>query len=403
MKKDNPKTDLIKKYKKRIQKFVSLDPQTGVYNFRFFEHHFEKEFETSSLTNQPLSIIIIDIDYLKSVNDAYGFTMGDNVLRQLADLIKTEIRTSDQITRFGGDEFIVIMAFTNFSRAQNIAENIIDKVRSHTFGDEKTKIKITVSIGLSTYPKEGIKTSKQFINNAESALSQAKEYGGNNIYIFPYKVIRDENGNKHEIVEVLNNKKKPKISFKNKKALIEFVHALAKTVKAKDQYTEEHSDLMAKVAVEMAKDLKLSETQIETVRLGALLHDLGKIGINESILLKPGKLDEKEFEIVKQHPQIGAEIVRTVHALKDAIPLILYHHERYDGSGYLKGLKGEEIPVGARIIGIADVYQALRSDRPYRKAYTKDEALKIIKEGAGKEFDPHIVDIFLKLAKSKYI
>ncbi|MCK4463687.1 MAG: HD-GYP domain-containing protein [Candidatus Omnitrophica bacterium] len=199
---------------------------------------------------------------------------------------------------------------------------------------------------------------------------------------------------------MVTNNEKHKINFKDKRTLMEFVHALAKAVKAKDKYTENHSEMMSRIAVDLAKCLNLPESEVETVRLGAMLHDLGKIGIKESILLKPGKLTKEEYKMIKQHPQIGAEIVRTVHALKNAIPLILYHHERYDGTGYLEGLKGEEIPIGARIIGIADVYHALRSDRPYRKAYSKEKALEIIKEGADKQFDPKIVDIFLDLAKN---
>ncbi|GAF68461.1 unnamed protein product [marine sediment metagenome] len=200
-----------------------------------------------------------------------------------------------------------------------------------------------------------------------------------------------------------NNSEEHKISFKDKRTLMELVHALAKTVKAKDRYTQKHSELMSRVAVELAKALRLESSEIETVRLGALLHDLGKIGIDESILLKPGKLTSKEYEMIKQHPRIGAEIIQTVHTLKDVIPLIRFHHERYDGTGYLKGLKGKEIPIGARIIGIADVYQALRSDRPYRKAYSKKEALEIIKEGAGKQFDPVMVEIFLKIAQNSLL
>ena len=184
---------------------------------------------------------------------------------------------------------------------------------------------------------------------------------------------------------------------------MELVHALAKTVKAKDRYTQKHSELMSRVAVELAKALRLEKSEIETVRVGALLHDLGKIGIDESILLKPGKLTSEEYEMTKQHPRIGAEIIQTVHTLKNVIPLILFHHERYDGTGYLKGLKGKEIPIGARIIGIADVYQALCSDRPYRKAYSKKEALEIIKDGAGKQFDPVIVEIFLKVAQNSLL
>jgi len=398
------KRNIIRKYRKKIERFVSLDPKTGTFNFRYFEHNFYKEFEFAKNNSNPLSLMIIDIDYFKSVNDAYGFVSGDKVLRQLADLIKTEIRSTDTIIRYGGEEFAIVMPDTNFPRAHNIAENIINKVSGETFGDYKAKIKITVSIGLCSYPKEDVSTSKDIITKAEQALSLSKEKGGNNVYVFPYKIIRDENGKKHEIIELsVENKKEQKLTFKDKKSLMEFVNALANTVKAKDYYTQEHSELMSKVAVELARRLGMPDAEIETIKLGAMLHDLGKIGINESILLKPGKLTNEEYELVKQHPQIGAEIVRTVHALKDTLPLILYHHERFDGSGYLKGLKAEEIPIGARIIGIADVYQALRSDRPYRKSYSKEEALEIIKEGSGKQFDPKLVDALLELAKNKYV
>lgn len=401
LKKGRSKTEKFRKFKEKLDKFVSTDPLTGVYNFRFFEHHFEKYFENAKLESRPFSLMMVDIDYLKSINDIYGFVMGDKILRQLADLLKTEVRLKDLVIRYGGEEFAVIMPNTNSMGADNIAENILNKVNIETFGDKKTKIKITVSIGLCSCPKEGIVSAKQVITNAEKAMSLSKERGGNDLSVFPYK--EDEKEKRELKSEIEEQKKQIKEGSRSKKSLIEFVQALANTVKAKDQYTQEHSKLMSKVAVEIAKQLNLPEIEIERIRLGSVLHDLGKIGISEAILLKPGKLTKEEFELVKQHPQIGAEIVRTVHALRDVIPLILHHHEKYDGSGYLKGLKGEEIPLGARIIGIADVYQALRSDRPYRKAYSKKKALHIIKEGSGKEFDPKIVNIFLKIAKNKYI
>jgi len=403
MKKKVPE-DIIGRYKRRMRKFLSFDPKTGIYNFRYFEHHFNEKFNEAQEKGLSISLIIIDIDYFKSVNDTYGFVMGDHVLRQLADLLKNELRPADLICRFGGEEFVVIMPATNFPRARNIAENIIDKVSDATFGDKRTKIKLTVSIGFYSYPDGSVKTSTQFINMAEKALSMSKENGGNNAFIFPYRV-KEKSGRKEtNVIDLpIEHRDNHKILFKNKKVLMEFVHALANTVKAKDEYTQEHSELMSKVAVEIAKHLGLSESEVETVRLGAMLHDLGKIGINELILLKRGKLTNEEYEIVKQHPQIGAEIVRTVHALKDVIPLILYHHERFDGSGYLAGLKEEEIPIGARIIGIADVYQALRSDRPYRKAFSKDKAIEIIQIGSKKQFDPKIVKSFLELVKKGVI
>jgi HD-GYP domain-containing protein (c-di-GMP phosphodiesterase class II) len=142
---------------------------------------------------------------------------------------------------------------------------------------------------------------------------------------------------------------------------------------------------------------------MEDLKHAAMLHDLGKIGIPDEILLKKGKLTDSEYDIIRKHPQIGAEIIRHIHFLKDVAPIVLYHHERFDGFGYCSGLKGKEIPLGARIIAIADVYQALTSDRPYRKAYSKEEALKIITEGSGTQFDPEIVKVFFEIIEAKEV
>ena len=147
--------------------------------------------------------------------------------------------------------------------------------------------------------------------------------------------------------------------------------------------------------------MNLPAEEMENIRQASMLHDLGKIGISDKILLKRSKLTKKEFEEIKKHPQIAADIIRPIQFMHDIIPLILYHHERWDGKGYPAGLKGEEIPIGARIIAISDVYQALTSNRPYRKAYSKKEAMNIIKKGAGTQFDPRIVDTFLKIVKKE--
>ncbi len=178
---------------------------------------------------------------------------------------------------------------------------------------------------------------------------------------------------------------------------MESVFAFAKTLEVKDHATGSHVERTVQFATEIAKALQLSGDEIENIRQAAILHDLGKIGISEKILLKKGKLTPKEFTEIKKHPQIGADIVRPIHFLRGVIPVMLYHHERWDGKGYPNGLKGDEIPVGARIVAVADVYEALVSDRPYRKAFSKREALDIIKAGAGSQFDPDIVTIFLSV------
>jgi len=145
----------------------------------------------------------------------------------------------------------------------------------------------------------------------------------------------------------------------------------------------------------------LSKEETEDIKHGAMLHDIGKIGIPDEILLKPGKLTKEEMEEVRKHPEIGADIVRQVHFLKHVVPIILHHHERYDGFGYGGGLRGQEIPMGARIVAVVDVYQALISNRPYRKAYSKKEAIKIVRDGAGSFFDPKIVEVFLNILKKE--
>jgi putative nucleotidyltransferase with HDIG domain len=188
---------------------------------------------------------------------------------------------------------------------------------------------------------------------------------------------------------------------RNRQNTIEAVYALAHTVGAKNAYTEQHSEEMVKLSTELSRKLNLSDQEIEDIKHGAMLHDIGKLGISEKILLKRGKLTNKEFGIIKKHPQIGADIIRPVHFLKDVVPIILHHHERYDGYGYGAKLKGEEIPIGARIVAVVDVYQALVSNRPYRKAYSKREALKIIKDESGTHFDPKIVTAFMEIVTKR--
>jgi putative nucleotidyltransferase with HDIG domain len=182
---------------------------------------------------------------------------------------------------------------------------------------------------------------------------------------------------------------------------MESIFAFAKTIEMRDHYTGDHADSTVHYATQIARALRLDQAEIDHVRQAAILHDLGKIGISDKILLKRSKLTKKDFDEIKKHPQIAADIVRPIRFMKDIIPLILYHHEKWNGSGYPAGLKGPSIPVGARIISIADVYQALTSDRPYRKAYSKKDAMKILKESMGLHFDPKIVKIFLKILRQE--
>jgi diguanylate cyclase (GGDEF)-like protein/PAS domain S-box-containing protein len=391
--------ELIKSNK--ILKQLSVrDSHTGLYNHRYLQEAIESEFYRARRYANPLSVIMLDLDYFKSINDVYGHQFGDLVLKQFARLLKRTVRKYDIIIRFGGEEFIIISPQMDKAHALELAQRLLNAINLYNFGNDKHSVKLKISVAVASYPKDNIVKCMDLIELADKILHKAKIDGGDRVYSWSDITKKREN--------LLEKSKQPaevrflkeKIDRLHKRAsqsLIESVFAFAKTIKLKDRYTGDHVESTVNYATEIAKRLNLSRQEIEFVRRASMVHDLGKIGISERILLKKSKLSDKEFSIIKKHPQIGADILRPIHSFHDIIPLILYHHERWDGTGYPRGLKREEIPLGARIVAIADVYQALISDRPYRKAYSKYEAKRIIQDGAGSQFDPQIVDIFLKI------
>ncbi len=402
-KRKNDELKLIKSNKK-LGELALIDSHTGLYNHRYLTEAIEVEFHRARRYAHSLAVIMLDIDYFKSINDVYGHQFGDFVLKQFARQLKMMVRRYDIIVRFGGEEFIVISPGIDRQQALILSQRILEALNLYNFGDKKHQVKLKISIGVVSYPEDRAVKGIDLINLADRILNKAKESGGNRVYLL--SDIRKEgdlipgNHNKSPNIKLL----KGKIDKLNKRAnqsLTEAVLAFAKTVELKDHYTGEHVEITRHYATLIADKLGLSKDETEVIRQASMLHDLGKIGISEKILLKKSKLTREEFEEIKKHPQIGADILRPIHFLHNLIPLIFYHHERWDGKGYPSGIKGEEIPIGARIIALADVYQALTSARPYRKAYSKVKALKIIKDGSGTQFDPRITSIFLKILQEK--
>ncbi len=390
---------------KRLEQLAVKDSHTGLYNHRYLEEIIEVEFDRAKRYGNPFSVIMIDIDYFKSINDVYGHHFGDMVLKQIAEQLKKGLRRYDVVIRYGGEEFVILSPLTDRSTALILAQRILETINLHNFGDRKHTVKLKLSIAVAAYPEDRIVKGINLIELADQMLNRAKESGGNRVYSFldrkkgRIKALI-KNGRESNGVRFL----KDKIGKLNKRAsqsLIEAIFAFAKTIELKDKHTGRHVEMTVKYATEVAKRLGLSGEEIENIREASILHDLGKIGISERILLKKSKLTKEEFDEIKKHPQIGVDIIRPLHFLHDIIPLILYHHEWWDGKGYPAGLKGEDIPIGARIIAVADVYQALISSRPYRKAYAHDKALKIIKESSGTHFDPKVVNTFLEVIKKK--
>ncbi|MFA4888421.1 MAG: diguanylate cyclase [Candidatus Omnitrophota bacterium] len=388
------------KSNKRLKQLSLTDPHTGLFNHRFLEEVIESEFHRAKRYGHELSVIMLDIDYFKSINDVYGYQFGDLVLKQFARQLKSFLRRYDIAVRFGGDEFIVISPGIGRTQALMLAQRLLDALNLFNFGDKAHSVKLKISLAIAAYPEDGISRGMGLINLVSQIIDKAKESGGNRVNsILDIKKVRRtlaEKNKKEDGVKILKSKLE-KITAKANQNLIESIFAFAKTIELKDHYTGEHVENTVRYATGISRALSLPKEEIELVRQAAMLHDLGKIGVSEKILHKKAKLTKKEFAAIKKHPQIGADIIRPIQFLHSLIPYIFYHHERWDGKGYPSGIRGEEIPMGSRIIAIADVYQALISDRPYRKAYSKKDALKIIKSGSGTQFDPLIADTFLKI------
>jgi len=381
-------------------KHIALkDPHTGLYNHHYFVDAIEAEFERAKRHSTDLSIIIMDIDYFKSINNIYGHQFGDTILKQFARLLKKKVRIYDIVIRFGGEEFIIISPGTGKKDALTLARRIMDTAGACSFGDKKHIIKIKASAAVGSYPSDRrINCGADFVDTANQILNKAKKDGGNRVYSSADMetkkgaAVPQEEPN----VDVLKNKIK-ELTARGNQSVAEAIFAFAKTIELKDRYAGEHAEKTIHYAAGIAQSLGLPKNEIEIIKEASALHDLGKIGIPEKILLKTGKLTKQEREIIKEHPHIGADIIRPVHFLRDIIPAVLHHHEWWNGWGYPDRLKKESIPMGARIVAIADVYQALTSDRPYHKAFPKAEAIQIIKGGSGTQFDPKIVNAFLIL------
>ncbi len=382
---------------KRLKQIALLDSQTGLYNHRYLDKVIEAEFHRAKRYANSLAVIMLDIDYFKSINDVYGFDFGDLIIKQFSKQLKRIVRKYDVVIRFGGEEFIILSPGSGRPEAVNLAQRILDALCLYTFGDKKHKVKLKLSLAAVAFPEDKISKGMDLINLADKIINKAKEFGGNRVYS-SLDIKKGSELKKAVVTDVkLLKGKIDRLTKKANQSLVEAIFAFAKTIELKDHYTGEHVESTVRYATDIARALNLAKEEIELVKQAAMLHDLGKIGISENILLKKSKLTKKEYNEIKRHPQIGADIIRPIQYLRGIIPYIFYHHERWDGKGYPSGIKGDEIPIGARIIAIADVFQALTSDRPYRKAYSYETAVKIMKSGAGTQFDPKIVDVFLKL------
>ncbi len=382
----------------QTNKYANTDTLTGLYTHRGFQEVLSAELRRAEENNSKLSIIMLDVNNISKINRELGHAKGDEVIKLLAEKVKQNIRSNDKAGRYGGDE-----------------NAIITYCLSCCFVDDVGPVK--VSVGIATYP-ECSRDQEKLLILAEQAMyiSQAKGYKeGMSAIVSSSDFNFWDDDALHSYAEVIakrhsqlgvNFEDELVHKFNNEQIvsqnhLMELANSLASAIDAKDPYTKGHSTSVSRYSEALARAINLPEDEVQRIKLGALLHDVGKIGIPENVLKKPGKLEDDEWEIMKQHPVIGAEkVLAPNEALRDLIPIVKYHHEHMDGSGYPEHLKGDEIPLAARIVAVADTYHALISDRPYRKGMSVEKACEILKDGAGKLWDRDLVRQFINIAPS---
>ena len=353
----------------RAMRLALTDPLTGLGNHRNFHDRLERELRYAHERRLPLSLCMIDIDDFKRINDRFGHPAGDRVLSQLA----ARLRQSGEAFRLGGDEFALLLPGADESAALAAASSVVDRVAALNL--EPTGA-VTVSVGIATSPQHAGERD-DLIGLADSALYWAKEYGKNRVRAYRPDVI--------ELAEL-----KRLASGPDRAARFRAAASLARAVDARDVYTGSHSQRVADLAARTARRLGLPDEEVELTRLAASLHDLGKLAIPEEILRKPGPLTEPERMVLERHPQIGFRMLESL-GVDPVADWVLHHHERWDGSGYPDGLPGDRIPLGARIIFVADAYDAMTSERVYRRRVAPQRAIAELERCAGSQFDPEIV------------
>lgn len=336
---------------KELQTLVNEDGLTGVYNHRYFYDKLREKMHISEVENEKLSLIFMDIDYFKHYNDLYGHQKGDEALKKIGKLLKNIARENDLVARYGGEEFAIILPNTSEEEATKIAERIRNKVEKTYFEGQENQpnANFTVSVGIAVFPDKA-KSELELVKCADDALYRAKFFHKNRVETY---------------VSVLDELKRDLNEEEN--ALVASIKTLISIINAKDKYTYSHVERVVIYSRLMAKKLGLSEDEKKQLIYGAYMHDIGKINIPNEILTKKMRLTKEEWEILKQHPKDGVEIIKSVNSLKNVVPLILYHHERYDGFGYPVGLKEKEIPYLARVLTVIDSFDAMTSSRPYNK------------------------------------
>lgn len=372
------------------------DPITGLPNHRAVMSSIDEEISRCQRGQHSCAVLFVDLDHFKRVNDSWGHRAGDTILREVGTRLRNALRQEDFVGRYGGEEFAIVLTGATLLTANEAAERLLNAVSSFPcyWESEDTRIgvpiAITASIGVAIYRLHGT-TREELIESADRGMYRAKHTGRNRV------CVADVENDQAEVAQ-------PElVPYDRHTTEIVGIKALTAAASARDNGTNAHAHRMVQLAEATARKLKRPEEELHLIRLGALLHDIGKIGIPDAILHKPGPLTAEEWGIMRGHPDIGRQILEQVGGVFDYLAAIVAaHHERWDGKGYPLGLSGDAIPLSARILSVVDAYDAMTSSRPYRKAGSVAAARAELLACAGQQFDPTVVEAFLSVLDEQY-
>ncbi|MBN2190078.1 MAG: diguanylate cyclase, partial [Candidatus Aureabacteria bacterium] len=421
--------DEVLEEKQQIAEITRIDPVTGFYNKRYLSERLSAEISRAQRSVLPMALLIIEVENFDQISNSYGHTTANILLKEVADLIKDEGRKEDVFFRYKEEQLAALLIESGYAGAKRFSEHIISKVGAHTFNINDEEIKSSISVGAACYPERSIKTAEDLLKVSDAALIEAKDFGKGRAVFYQNKGTPITEGNyksanietlKKTISDLGDRSKKTIVesiydfvsSFENNEYIngksteqiftiakkisnLEEIYSVARSLDTRNPFIGEHFEWMIATIERVADILKISPEEVYNIKNAAALYDIGKIFISDSILHKKSPLTVEECRIIKKHPQMAFDMVKASSMLKGSLPSILHHHERYNGTGYPNGLKGEDIPIGARVLAVTDAYQALISERPYRQAFPDDKALNIVEKAAGTYFDPKIVKAFV--------
>ena len=382
----------------KLLQLANTDGLTNLTNRRHFFDILDREVLRAKISGTEISIMMLDIDHFKSVNDTYGHRGGDEILQQMGQILKENVYPLDVVARYGGEEFIILMPATSPIKVAQASARLRKIIDQHQWKVGEQKISITASIGLATVDSYNLVNSYDIVEKADAALYAAKRRGRNCVVCWDEVNGEQESTQPDNMVYQELQRKVNSLVKQLQSHAIGTISALTRALDmvVKEPYLHQHGENVRTYAAAIAQEMGLSNELCERISNAALLQDIGKIAIPVQILKKTTPLTPEELQTIKQHPMAAAKILEPIGLFGLELQIIKHHHERFDGSGYPAGLKTKEIPIGSRILALADTFDAMTSEQSYRKSKSFHDTIAEINAFSGAQFDPDVVDAFNK-------